>query len=236
MKCVKLLFAVVLSLVALGASAQFSVKAGYASSIWKSKSGDDRESTSLNGFRGGAAYDITLPVNGLSIRPGLNYTFGTYEKRSPTSFLRKTTLTEHSMSLPVDVKYAFKINDSFKVYAFAGPGFSVGLAMPVKCEFSGNIELMDLNDVNGYISRDGYSGKSKSDLSEEVLGNQFFRGFTDQRGIPRFDVAMRLGAGVQYKRAFVEFDYDFGLLNRVASGATGKSRRDELAVSLGVVF
>ncbi len=236
MKSVKLLLAVVLSLVALGASAQFSVKAGYANSILKGKSGGDSDITSMNGFRVGAAYDITLSANGLSIRPGLNYTLGTYKETSDF-FIRKTTLTEHSMSLPVDVKYEFKVNDSFRIYAFAGPGFSVGLAMPVKYEFSGDLEHINtLGIIDGYISRDGYSGKSKSDLSEEVLSNELFSEFMHQGRIPRFDVTIGLGAGMQYKRAFLEFDYDFGLLNRMPSGVTGKGRRDELAVSLGVVF
>lgn len=230
MKSLKSILAVGLSLVAMSAAAQFSVKAGYANTAFRMK-GEESEST--NGFKVGAAYDIALPVKGLSLRPGVDYVFAAdIEKRSS---LLKTTVMEHSIAIPVDLKYAFRISDSFRIYAFAGPGFSVGLAMPVKYEFSGSFEHFGLGDVYGYISHDLYSGETKTNLSDEVLNTVPFPGYMNQDTYSRFDITMGLGVGVEYKRLFLEFDYDFGLLDRYKK-YSGKERRDQLAVAVGVTF
>ena len=230
MKSLKSILAVGLSLVAMSAAAQFSVKAGYANTVLKTK-GEDNDC--LNGFKVGAAYDIALPVKGLSLRPGVDYLFGTDSERM--SFIRKVTLTEHSIAIPIDVKYAFKIGDAFRIYAFAGPGFSVGLAMPAKQEFSGSYEPWVSGDVNGYILHDWYSGKTKSDLNDEVQNTYPFTLYMNQDTYSRFDITMGLGVGVEYKCLFMEFDYDVGLLDRYKK-YSGKERRDQLAVAVGVTF
>ena len=99
---------------------------------------------------------------------------------------------------------------------------------------------------------DWYSGKgtTQTSISQYPEGIDYDWDTNDSDSnlgrYSRWDVAMRLGAGVQYKRVFLEFEYNFGLLNRTTKdlptqlGETrsgwDKTRRDELALSLGLTF
>ena len=72
----KFLLTATLAVITVSASAQLGVKAGYVNSATKVKSENITVSPDTqNGFYAGVNYDIGLPVKGLSIRPGVTYTF-----------------------------------------------------------------------------------------------------------------------------------------------------------------
>ncbi len=226
-KGIRIFMAAALTAAAVNASAQFGVNAGYVNSKNHEKNVDYK---GLNGFRAGVNYDIGL-VAGLSLRPGVNYTFVT----GGNNVIGDITLTQqnHLLTVPIDVKYAFDISGDFKVYAFGGPKFVVGLAAVTKP--SGTVLGQD---IDGKFSYDAYTNKMTSDLPEslQTLINTTLGYFLEPQS--RFDVQLGLGAGVQFKSVQIEFGYDWGLLNRYSGDYADNHtmRRNQLYAGVGFVF
>lgn len=214
----KLVFTAALAVAAVTANAQLGVKLGYVNSNFRAKSeGVVLKPSALNGINIGVNYDIALPVTGLSIRPGLSYTYVGGEQ-----FLAKQR--EHFMNIPIDIKYAYSFNDNFAVYGFAGPKFAIGLA---------SISKVTSDGVTGTYNN--YTGKSKiSGDGGSISGNDE----NSSGEYSRFDLQLGLGAGVQFRAFSFELGYDWGLVNRlkksVAEGATFK--RGQFVMGFGYNF
>ncbi len=128
----KVLLSVLLVVVSIGmtkAQIGIGLDAGYTSS-----SDHVKNSEALNGFYIGASYDMGIqgPV---SLYYGLHYDFG---KSTKNATIIKTTITTHSLDIPVRVKLNYPIG-MLKVSAFLGPNFNIGLAYDqvVKNKLSG---------------------------------------------------------------------------------------------------
>lgn len=222
-KSMKIMMAIALTMVTLGANAQFGVKLGYSNLSQKiESSGVSINPGSLSGFTAGAFYDIQFPVRGLSIRPGLNYTFGSGKFLSDFlgSSLGDASITqvEHMIGVPIDFKYAYGFTDDFKVYAFAGPKFAIGLSSIFKMSEDG--ETIKQNNFTGKITEDGET--------EDGEGGMF----------SRFDVRIGIGAGVQFRSLLLEVGYDWGMLNRLKSDYTDNVtwKMGQLFVGVGLMF
>lgn len=218
-KSVKFLLVAVLAVFAIEANAQLGVKLGYSNLSQRAKSnGVVVKPGALNGINLGVFYDIALPVSGLSIRPGLGYTYGGCEIAEFMGTSAKQR--EHFLNIPVDVKYTYRINNNFRVYAFAGPKFAIGLASTFVATSDGDKGVYN-----------NYTGKMKMNGDAVDTGDE-------EGSFSRFDIGLGLGAGVQYGRAFFEFGYDWGLLNRykgdLADNATYKM--SQLFVGVGLMF
>ncbi len=137
-KSLKFLLAAALIVVAVSASAQFGIKVGYVNSATKFKAEDiSVKPENQNGFYAGFHYDIATPVTGLSVRPGLFYTYiggeSVFEGMIDLGgYGVKLKDRDHTLSVPLDLKYAYNVTDDFKIYAFAGPRFAVGLVYQMK--------------------------------------------------------------------------------------------------------
>lgn len=221
-KSVKILMAAALTLVSIGASAQFGVKFGYANLPQRMKaSGVVVKPGNLNGFNAGVFYDIRFPLSGLSLRPGLSYTYGGGKFGGEViAFDEEISIKqrEHIVNLPIDVKYAYGFTNDFKVYAFAGPRLAVGLSSTFKAREDG--ETAKVNNFTGKIVENGET---------EDGGSGIFS---------RFDVRLGIGTGVQCRSLLFEVGYDWGMLDRftgdAASGATYKM--GQLFVGVGFMF
>ncbi len=227
-----LILAAVLVVVAVGtASAQLSVHAGYAGPRWTYKGSEQ-----MHGANAGLAWDITLnPAGNLMVRPGVEYSFATKSKDRALEdgsyeTLKKVTSTEQALSLPVHVKWAFVDSDDVRLYVFAGPKLGYGLSFNEKYQFT---EAMT---AGTYIERDHYSAKVKSDIDNPAIISSYEEGGLN---FGRLDVAVSGGVGVQYRRLYLEFVYDFGLLNRLKNtpeGVDGTIRRNQMGASVGFQF
>lgn len=230
----KFVLVVALAVVSVSANAQLGVQFGWANSTERAKSGNVKlKGDAMNGFKIGVNYDFGLPVEGLSIRPGLNYMYlgDKLAEQQITGITVKFNRNDHYLNIPVDVKYAYAFSDDFKVFAFAGPKFAIGLASSLTANYSGSILGQDYNG-KATISR--YSGKVTVKDGDAEIGENIF---DDSGRYNRFDLQLGLGAGVQYKSLSLEFGYDWGLLN-LAKNAAGDYRykRNQLYLSLGYNF
>lgn len=207
-----------LAVAAVSANAQLGVKLGYVNSNFRAKSeGVVLKPSALNGINLGLNYDIALPVTGLSIRPGLSYTYVGGEQF-------QVKQREHFMNIPIDIKYAYSFNDNFAVYGFAGPKFAIGLA---------SISKLTADGVTGTYNN--YTGKTKVSGGG---GSASGGGDDDSGQYSRFDLQLGFGAGVQFRAFSFELGYDWGLVNRlkksVADGATIK--RGQFVMGFGYNF
>ena len=127
----KKVIAIAAALVLFGtqAFAQLSVGAGYLNSTEIDKvqtnDGVKKYTQDLNGFYAGANYTIGLDAlaEGLAITPGAYAAmlFGVNKDNS------NTTYQDLSVNIPVNISYGFNLTSDFKLMAFAGPIFQIGI-------------------------------------------------------------------------------------------------------------
>lgn len=174
---------------ATSAFAQIGIGAGYANNA--QKIGDSDPSTT-NGFYVEGTYNI--PVAGeFSIVPGIRYTYLGKANSASTSIAGisisgSSTLVEHYIAVPVMAQYGIDLG-SAKVFAFAGPTFSFGLASQTKVEAS-------VAGISADKPIDNYGENSPYGRSNVFVGG---------------------GLGIQLGSFQIKGAYDFGLLNRYDS-------------------
>lgn len=221
------------------AFAQVGIEAGYMNSMYSSKMNDaDKASKSdpLNGFYAGVNDNINI-VAGLSIQPGLYYSFGTASKSEEILGFKNTySETEHNLNVPVNVKYTFNIIPSvLNISIFVGPTFSLGLASQDKLSISGEFAG---TAFDGTLKYDNYTGKIKSDNISEELQNTL-NGYMPESSMSRFDIMLGGGIGVGlFKFLNVKAGYDYGLLNRYKGDMAKNAslNRSQFYVALGINF
>lgn len=137
MKKIYLIIVAAAMFMATNVNAQVGVGVGYNLLTTNSSVADESDNDSLNGFYLEATYDFNFLAEkwgSLGLQPGLRYTFaGESEQEEIMGVKTKASLAEHYLDIPVNVKYGYDIMPSkLKVYAFAGPVFSFGLASTLK--------------------------------------------------------------------------------------------------------
>lgn len=216
------------------AFAQFGIEAGFVNSRYTQKSGDNKVTDDpLNGFNVGLNYDINI-VKGLSIQPGISYTFLTDKEQSENiANIQKGKMTvEHYLNVPIRIQYSVEVLRGLKIYAFTGPTFSVGLAGKKNYSVEGSILGAS---INGDYSYDYFSGKVSSDnISKDVLDKINTGNFPTYN---RFDILYGVGAGVTlFDIIEVKGGYDWGLLNRLKDTDDARMSRNQFFVSVAFRF
>lgn len=224
------LLVAVTALTATVANAQLGFDAGYVNSANRLKEGNEIEKqNAMHGFFVGAHYDIGL-FSGLSIQPGLNYSYmGNRESISESGVTVKTSWREHFLNVPVDVKYTFDISNDLKVFAFAGPRVVFGLSgvTKVSAKIGGEEASLSYNLYSGNITTTGF------DLSDFVDPEDF----SSDGMLSRFDLQLGLGAGAQFRAFSLKFGYDWGLINRLKGDTDGATmKRGQFYVGVGYNF
>ena len=209
-KFVILISAALLLLAGSNAFAQISVGAGYVNSttVLKLNKDGDGSSTPVNGFYAGAGYTIPLAA-GLNFTPGLYYQLLTEQDAEELwGFTATGTRVEHYLNVPLTFSYGASPVAGIRVFVFAGPTATVGLASTT----TGNVGVGDLK-LGG--TTDNYDG-------------------TDYG---RFDLMIGGGAGLEISRFRLTVGYDYGLLNRYTGDVDGISRQTRrFHVGLGFLF
>ena len=161
------------------AKAQYSVGAGYLNQVTKTNVSNSSSSSSADGLYVGvdAAYNLGA---GFSVAPGLYYSY--LGSKSGSDLLKGKT-DAHYLSIPVNAMFSFPIADVFRVFAFAGHQFNIGLSSKTTLDAAGLVQTT----VDNY--------------GEDALLKRFDLGINLGLG---FDVA---------ELVRIKFAYQFGLLD-----------------------
>lgn len=213
------------------------IEAGYVNAQYRSKfvaSSDIADSFCMNGFFVGANSDTRLYSNKLFFNTGLYYNMLKRSEVQDLSIARMSgTRSEHSLSVPLQLKYRFYLRYSINMFIYAGPTLDFGFVSDVK--YSVRSEALGLE---GNISYNYYNGRIRSsNIPEEYL-----RGVEEVLPDARynwFDVSMGGGVGFEFLK-FIELraGYDWGLLNRYRQSYSDDMlcRRNQVYVALGFRF
>ena len=107
------------------ANAQLGIQAGYANSKFNSDIPlFPLGLSNYNGFEIGPTYDFQIQ-GGLYMNYGLLYTLGKSSDKIGSVTIENTG---HYLNVPVRIGYKYSINDSWRVFGYAGPNFTFGLA------------------------------------------------------------------------------------------------------------
>jgi hypothetical protein len=125
----------ILLAISFNASAQISLKAGYASNKFTAKLNSVSTSTTLDGLYLGAGYSFPLNVDmeGFSINPSLLY-----------EFFGNNETTMHYFQVPVYCSYTYTLNETIGFFGEAGPSLALGLGG--KYEISDNTKVDVFSD------------------------------------------------------------------------------------------
>ena len=209
-KIITIIAAATMMLSAGTAFAQVNFGAGYVNSADKTKVGDNTTTDNVNGFYVGGGYSIPI-VAGLKVTPGVYYNFLTKEDVASAGSLASVTgnLQEHYLNVPVSFSYGYEFTPDFKVFAYAGPTLSVGLASKTKI-----------------------SGSALGVSADKTIDN-----YDEDYKYGRFDVLLGVGAGVDVLNCVrVNVGYDFGMLNRYTGDGDITRHRNQFTVGVAYLF
>lgn len=139
-KLIAIIFAAAIAAtLSFNASAQFSVKAGYANNHLKAKYDSYTHTTNLDGLYLGVGYSFPLNVDmeGFAINPSLLY-----------EFFGDSETTMHYLQIPVYCNYTYTLNETIGFFGEAGPSISIGIGGKDKV---GDVEYDVFSD--DYIKR-----------------------------------------------------------------------------------
>lgn len=207
---VTILSAALLLLAGTQANAQMSIGAGYVNSVesYKLSKNADPSNTALNGFYAGFGYTIPV-VSGLNFTPGVYYEFLTKGDATNIGGAANVSgkLTEHYINVPLTLSFGADLTDGFRIFAYAGPTASLGLA---------STSVLDI-DILSYKA-----GTSVDNYKDSDYG--------------RFDVLLSAGLGFEIADMIrLNVGYDWGMLNRYIGTTEGVSRKNT-RLTAGVAF
>lgn len=222
-------------LMGLQANAQLIFNGGYLHETQKTtikEKVDDKDTEIkgaevLDGFYLGAKYRIGLDgvAEGLSVAPGANFSFmfGRHNKLGEKDFIDdKARMNQIALNIPVHVQYVYEFTPDFKLEAWAGPTFQLGL-----------FDTVVDSDDNPTLIFDRYKAMELSSF-EELFGTGL--GYRNQAALNRINLLLGLGIGVEVaERVHVNIGYDFGVLN-LSTANNEKVTRDYLRVGIGYNF
>lgn len=214
-KTFSLLAAAALLLIAVPSFAQIHIGAGYVNSADRIRvsSGTETEATVTysNGVYAGLGFTLPL-VGDLALTPGVYYTYLTNRNASSVAgglLSLAGERQEHYVSVPLHFNYGDELFPNFRLFFFAGPTVSAGLAS--KTTVSGSIL--------------GFSANT-------VVDN-----YKDVSGYGRWDVLLGGGMGFDFARRLrLTVGYDFGMLNRYTDGNAYTRHRQQLHAGLAFLF
>lgn len=166
----------------------FRIEAGY---IQPYQFGEGYRTTYFHGGKIGATVDFDIKY-GMSIQTGLYYlmAYGTNSQSYPhlSEYVDYST-TMYQLDIPVRFSYTIKIWKDLSLFAFAGPTFNIGLAMPEKAD--------------AHLSA----------ITEEMTGIQSGTTNLYCKKVLSFNFMLGAGGGIQWKNYRLQSGYDFGMHN-----------------------
>lgn len=183
--------------------------------------------TEFKGFKIGLVYDATL-IKGFGYTIGLNYTVGAdatdWTSNSPVYTYPQTRYKYiyHSLEIPIDWQYKFKVAENTWVILYTGPAFQWQMS----------------------ISENQYT-RQANDKEEKTGINLCDKEESGDRALKQWNLTWGVGAGFQFDRYYIRGGYDFGLINNYKNNYYHKSddethaifsRMDGWNIKVGVYF
>lgn len=184
----------------------------------------------LDGFYLGAKYRIGLDgiAEGLSVAPGANFSFmfGRHNSLDDKDIMdNRARMNQIALNIPVHVQYMYEFTPDFKLEAWAGPTFQLGLFDTV----------VDSED-NPSLLFNRYKVIDPSGIFGDAIGTLINENYRNQAALNRINLLLGLGIGVEVaERVHVNVGYDFGVLN-LSTANNSKVTRGYLRVGLGYNF
>ena len=193
----KVLILVVALFVGLQAQAQLQVDGGYQHFFEQTRATVLNQTTvndyGWDGFYAGARYNIALPVQGLSVIPGLNVSVMFNQMKD----VDNANSREIALNVPVDVAYTFDLG-AVALRAFVGPTVQIGLLNHMVAR-GGN----STHSYNMYVNNDNtYSVASRNRVNVSLgfgLGAVIADNFTAH---VRYDLGLVNLTTAQYSKLF----------------------------------
>lgn len=184
----------------------------------------------LDGFYLGAKYRIGLDgvAEGLSVAPGANFSFmfGRHNQVDDKDIMDNgARMNQIALNIPVHVQYMYEFTPDFKLEAWAGPTFQLGL-----------FDTVIDSDDNPSILFNRYKVVDPSGTFGDIIGPMISAAYRNQAALNRINLLLGLGIGVEVaERVHVNVGYDFGVLN-LSTANNSKVTRGYLRVGLGYNF
>jgi hypothetical protein len=150
-----------------------------------------------NGYQGGVFAEYDLGYSGITLQPALMYavtgahvgqTLGFQDNANFIYEFSDSRITVHTVRLPVNILYTYRIDPKFKVFAGAGPYVAKNLGGTEKGNFTGD----SVNNNYAYTTlRFKNTISINSDASQATLGRS---------NVASVDIGMDILLGLQYKR------------------------------------
>ncbi len=223
-----LCFAFMLSAQSQSIGLQLGFSEPYLRSNITSKTSKLNNNVVTNGFKAGFVYDATL-VKGFGMNIALNYTFSFKQgKWQPENQLYKnkeqrTTIMTHTIELPIEWQYKFKIATDTWLIAYTGPVLQYNFSFIEKTYHRGD-------PIKGnWAEPTKYHYKTDNDID----GKPDFSPFNIQWGV---------GGGFQYQNYYIRGGYNFGIYNHFRDNYNGsgdysnRARYDEWNIRVGIYF
>jgi len=172
---------------------------------------------SKTGFKFGVLGEYSFSEY-FALEPGLLFTqrgFKIDESASEGGYTLslKSTLNINYLSIPLNLKFSYPVNEDFKVFAFTGP--YVGFAL------SGKIS------AEGKVTGPGVNESAKESETINI-------GSGDEE-IRMLDLGWNFGAGVEYKGIFLRAQYNLGLAN-TSNPDKETTKNRNFGISVGYMF
>lgn len=177
MKSSLLIVASVMSLMATAEN--FGIQASFVNS-------KETNNEIINGFQVGPIAESAI-IKNFDLQYGVMYQYLINE--SPGVFSGTNTYTGHFLDVPLKLKADFPMNSEIKLFAFAGPNLSFGLA-----EKTVNVTTIGSSEITTTNNR------YEVDVDDDGIYD-----------ISRFNLQMGVGGGVQYDNIQIKVGYDWGI-------------------------
>ena len=181
-----------------------------------------------NGIKTGFVYDATI-VKGFGLNLSLNYSLSVdpgkwqVENQLMKAKQMRTSRILHTLEMPIEWQYKFKIAIDTWLIAYTGPVLQYNVVFTEKTRHRGDPIKGEWEEpaINHYkIDKDG---DDKNDFSP-------------------FNIQWGVGGGFQYKNYFIRGGYNFGIYNHFRDNYTNtkeytnRGRYDEWNIRLGIYF
>lgn len=202
-------------LIGMQANAQLIFNGGYLHQTETTVVNGSQPTVDLqDGFYAGAKYRINLDsiTEGLSLAPGANvsFLFGRHNNQGLLDVMDdKAFMNQIAFNAPLHIQYLFEITPDFKLEAWAGPTFQLGL----------------------------YDRVIDDDNNPTLIYNRF-KSLAASSILPlnRINLLLGIGLGVEVSELIhVNVGYDFGVLN-LSTVANTTVTRGLLRIGLGYNF
>lgn len=163
----------------LATAESFGIQASFVNS-------KETNSEIINGFQVGPVAESPI-IKNFDLQYGVMYQYLTHESLGVIS--GTNTYTGHFLEIPLRLKADFPVNSEIRLFAFAGPNLSFGLA-----EETVNITTFGSSEITTSYNR------YETDADDDGVYD-----------ISRFNLQMGVGGGVQYENIQLKVGYDWGI-------------------------